>query len=68
MNVLEKNTNIKLNTRIHFSHIENINNICPICNKYFKFGDCIVILNCEHIFHHTCLSNWVQYKQKMSKL
>lgn len=39
------------------SNYNNIN-LCTICNTNFKNGENILILPCEHIFHHNCVNNW----------
>ena len=57
-------TNIKTDC-IKFSDISD-NNItrCMICLLDFKDDDEVQYLPCQHIFHHTCINEWVKYKNE----
>lgn len=37
-------------------------NSCLICNNIIKDDDHIVKLECNHIFHNKCVSNWIKRK------
>ena len=38
---------------------------CSVCRDEFRENDTIKLLNCEHIFHADCISNWLtQYSYK----
>lgn len=35
---------------------------CPICIKNFTNSSKVIVLNCKHVFHKTCLSKWLLKK------
>jgi len=39
---------------------ETMNNTCFICLDNFQENDEIIILNCKHNFHYTCIENWLK--------
>lgn len=42
-----------------FTFVEAVyNNDCSICLEDFKEGDNVITLQCKHIFHENCLTNW----------
>lgn len=43
------------------------NNDCSICLEDFKGGDNVITLQCKHIFHENCLTNWF-IKQNSNKI
>lgn len=50
--------------RISERHINNYNNItssCPICLFDFEMGEEVFQLECGHIYHRRCLSQWFWY-------
>jgi hypothetical protein len=34
-------------------------NKCPICIKKFMKNSKVIVLNCKHIYHYKCLSQWL---------
>lgn len=57
---LKKNNNIIINTKPVPNEKEND---CSICFEKIEIGEKIFDLDCKHVFHEKCLSNWVKYKQ-----
>ena len=44
---------------VNIVQVGDLQEYCAICNRYFKNGDQIEILLCDHIYHKNC------YKKKM---
>ena len=42
--------------------MNNDESSCAICIDKFERGASVIRLNCNHTFHHTCLSEWIKYK------
>ena len=40
------------------------NKICSICFEKFYYNQNVNLLDCKHIFHTKCLSEWYKYKQE----
>lgn len=38
---------------------KTVHSTCSVCQEDFSEGDKVVRLNCEHIFHTNCISNWL---------
>jgi hypothetical protein len=45
--------------RIEVGDID-LNNKCHICLEDFVLKDCLVKLNCKHMFHEMCIGEWLQ--------
>lgn len=45
-----------------FVETEKKHNTCTICQDDFNDDDIINILECEHYFHKSCISEWGKYK------
>ena len=41
---------------------KNKEDTCAICTEDYKLNDEILILQCNHIFHKSCISEWVLFK------
>ncbi len=51
-----------------FAFVEAVyNKDCPICLEDFKGGDNVITLQCNHIFHEICLTEWY-IKQNSNKI
>jgi hypothetical protein len=37
---------------------------CTICVSKYQIGENVTELNCKHIFHTECISEWVKYKSE----
>lgn len=37
---------------------------CVICQNNFEEKDKVAFLNCKHIYHNDCITNWSKYKQE----
>lgn len=37
---------------------------CPICQVQLKNNDNVITLECAHIYHTQCISEWVKYKDE----
>ena len=60
----EKNQNIKLDLSNKIL-LENIKGeSCTICISDFEKGEKITELECKHILHTECISEWVKYKSE----
>ena len=49
-------TNQSLSERIHISEIDD--SCCPICLEEYDNNKKIIKLNCNHIFHESCIKEW----------
>lgn len=60
----EKKPHIKLdiNESIATEQLKNEN--CTICVTNFEVGEKITELECKHILHTNCISEWVKYKSE----
>ena len=36
---------------------------CPICLETFITTETVIRLNCDHIFHKECISEWGKWQQ-----
>jgi len=48
-------------TELHDSYFSTIDEDCPIC--YTKVIRPVVRTQCNHIFHHACLVEWLEYQR-----
>jgi len=48
-------------TSLHDSYFSTIDEDCPIC--YTKMIRPVVRTQCNHIFHHACLLEWLEYQR-----
>ncbi len=39
--------------------LNKFNNICTICLEDYNLSSEVTVLECGHIFHHTCLKDWL---------
>lgn len=60
----EKKPNIKLNIENQQALPEHKSEQCAICKENFEVEDNITHLECRHILHTDCISEWVQYKSE----
>lgn len=60
--VRNPNVEVKINTDTYYSTQYSCDS-CTICRDSFTDGTKISELNCEHIFHPECISEWMKYKQ-----
>lgn len=58
----EKKPNIKLDIESHLATAENKEDNCSICNSEVLIGETITTLECKHIYHTSCIGEWVMYK------
>lgn len=43
---------------------EHVDKLCSICHTHFITESRVVIIpNCNHVFHKSCIEEWVKYKQ-----
>uniref|UniRef100_A0A7M5X5V6 RING-type domain-containing protein n=1 Tax=Clytia hemisphaerica TaxID=252671 RepID=A0A7M5X5V6_9CNID len=45
----------------------SINDVCPICFETFTIKQKIVLLDCQHAFHSTCIAKWLKKCVKKHK-
>jgi len=57
----EKKPNIRLDVESKLAGGDCKEN-CSICNCDIEINDMIANLDCNHIFHTNCISEWVMYK------
>ena len=57
----EKKGNIRLNVESKLASGDCKDN-CSICNSQIEMNEMIANLDCNHIFHTNCISEWVMYK------
>ena len=62
----EKKPNIKLDTSLEgkLATESHTNENCSICVSKFEVEERITELECKHIFHTNCVSEWVKYKSE----
>jgi hypothetical protein len=58
----EKNPNVILDIDSSMSTVSHINEKCIICISSFNVNEKITELECTHIFHTSCITEWVKYK------
>jgi E3 ubiquitin-protein ligase RNF115/126 len=60
----EKKPNVKLciGEKTVNQNIVDKKDICTICVNSFELDENINELECKHLFHTSCLSEWVKYK------
>ena len=59
--VRKPESNININTQ-KYDSIKSNQTMCSICLEDFNKNDDVVLLNCNHVFHNTCISEWGHYK------
>ena len=60
----EKKPNIKLCIEGYILNNDMKDENCTICVTKYQIGENIIELNCKHIFHIECISEWVKYKSE----
>ena len=75
LNLFKKNNEVRNNEVIN-NEVKNNNKEYIILNKEFKNNECIIclekmiigdkinILECGHIYHHTCIMEWFKRKRE----
>jgi hypothetical protein len=58
----EKKPNIKLDVKSQLATVDHKYIACAICTSEFVVDETITILECNHILHTDCISEWVKYK------
>jgi hypothetical protein len=57
-----KNPSVILDIDSSIAKFSHINEKCTICISSFNVHEKITELECTHIFHTSCVSEWVKYK------
>lgn len=61
-NELERNEKVKIDVAsVPFSETEKVFTNCSICSDDYKDEDIVSTLNCKHVFHSNCISEWGHY-------
>ncbi len=54
---------------INFIDIDSHNNNCSICSEQLKENNKIFKLNCNHIYHYSCINKWFKtFTEKFNQL
>lgn len=61
-NTQEKKPNVKLDVKSEIASDNLKDEKCVICITLFNVGDKITKLECNHVLHTECVSEWVKYK------
>jgi hypothetical protein len=61
-NTQEKNPSVILDIDSSIATFDHINENCTICISRFHLNEKITEMECTHIFHTSCISEWVKYK------
>ena len=60
----EKKPNVKLDIKSQLVTTEHKEDSCSICSSNFETGENITQLECKHVFHTSCIGEWVMYKSE----
>jgi Ring finger domain len=60
---LKRDESIKIDFRVEKYKI-NDQKQCPVCQENYSENQDVALLNCNHIFHIKCISDWGKYKQE----
>ena len=63
-NNMEKKPGVVLNMEDNVASSDNKEDMCTICVSSVDVGEKIVSLECNHVFHTPCISEWVKYKSE----
>ena len=47
------------NNNIYINKTSPLCTECTICLESFKYNDCVIKLNCYHVFHPNCIYSWI---------
>jgi hypothetical protein len=61
---IRRNPNISLDIPSSRYRETGVERECSICQVKLKTGDTVSTLECAHIYHTQCISEWVKYKQE----
>ena len=69
---LTKNDNLEISQKFEFyknidNKIQQEHQTCIICSDNFEQDSKIQLLNCKHIYHHDCLTEWVKRTRLIEK-
>ena len=59
-----KNVEAKVSTSSYETFVEPMCTSCSICQSDFEKKNMVSKLECSHIFHTECISEWVRYKSE----
>ena len=45
-----------------YSTTDGTHTLCPICQEDFVVDDEVMVLECDHVFHGSCIGEWGHYK------
>ena len=60
----EKKPDVELCVEGELASEEHLDKSCVICKSDFEFNDKITVLECKHIHHTECITEWVKYKSE----
>ena len=60
----EKKPDVELLIKSTKSTCDNKDEICAVCKSEIEIDNDIVTLECKHVFHSECISEWVKYKSE----
>jgi hypothetical protein len=63
-NTQEKKPNVKLCIKESNATDDIKDEKCPICVSNYEIGEKITKIECNHIYHTNCISEWVKYKSE----
>ena len=60
----EKKPDVELCVEGELATKDHLDKSCVICKSDFELDEKITVLECKHIFHTECISEWIKYKSE----
>lgn len=60
----EKKPDVELCVEGELATKDHLDKSCVICKSDFELDEKITVLECKHILHTECISEWVKYKSE----
>jgi hypothetical protein len=61
---LPRNADVTIDAQSHPYRESQEPKDCPICQVQLRSNDQVITLDCAHIYHVQCISEWVKYKDE----
>jgi hypothetical protein len=61
---LPRNSDVTIDALPHLYRESQEPKDCPICQVQLRNNDQVITLDCAHIYHTQCISEWVKYKDE----